>query len=82
MEHSFTVTPDGFAGEIANANPAAAATATVDAPTPLSDEQQAAVAAVWAITNTGVADQYEVSIASSDEGGWTVVRVAAVHKEG
>lgn len=70
MEQSFTVAPGDFT--------AALTKPTADAPKDgLSDLQQTAVNAVWAATNTTVADQYDVSIASSDEGGWTVVRVAA-----
>lgn len=77
MENSFTVAPGEFQSTVASAKVAPASTTTDE---PLSAEQQAAVTAVWAATNTSVADQYEVSIASSDEGGWTVVRVAAVPK--
>lgn len=75
MEHSFTVTPDTFATAV-TVKPAAGV-----AKDGLSVEQQAALAAVWAATNTSIPTEYEVSIASSDEGGWTVIRVAAVARK-
>jgi len=75
MEQSFTVAPGDFQATLSSAPPSPG----VDTD-PLSAEQQAAVSAVWDATKMGVAAQYEVSFASSDEGGWTVVRVAAVHK--
>ena len=81
MEQSFTVAPSDFAATLATPAPVgkslSPATPVVDS---LTTEQQAAVSAAWAATNTTIAAEYEVSIASSDEGGWTVVRVAAVHK--
>ena len=65
MDTQFTSTPADFAATLAA--------------TTLTAEQQAAVAAAWTVTNQTVADQYQASFAISDEGGWTVVRIAAFH---